>query len=59
MSAASHSARSLESPQPNSRDASMPSTTASLPSLITWRASNGSVTIRNQPLPGPPLWASM
>jgi uncharacterized protein (UPF0212 family) len=27
----------------------MPSTTASLPSLITLRASNGSVTMRNQP----------
>ena len=37
----------------------MPMTTASLPSLITRRAWKGSVTIRYQPLPGPPFWASM
>ena len=37
----------------------MPSTTASLPLVITLRASNGFSTIRNQPLPGPPDCASM
>ena len=38
---------SLTSPQPKMRDTSMPSMTASLPALMTWRAWNGSVTMRN------------
>ncbi len=45
--------------QPNSTLVSMPMTTASLPWLITRRAWNGSVTMRYQPLPGPPYCASM
>ena len=55
----SHWGTSLTSPQPKMRETSMPSMTASLPSLITRRAWNGSVTMRNHPLPGPPDWASM
>ena len=45
-------------PQPNGSDVSIPSTIASLPSLITRRAWVGLRTIRSQPLPGPPFWAS-
>ena len=37
----------------------MPLITASLPDAITRRASKGLFTIRNQPRPGPPFWASM
>ncbi len=44
--------------QPNGTEVSMPITTASLPALITWRAWSGVVTMRYQPLPGPPLCAS-
>src|SRR3954470_11571201 len=46
-------------PQSSTSDSSTPSTTASLPSLITRRASAGLLTIRKKPLPGPPNWASM
>ena len=45
--------------QPNSTLVSMPMTTASLPWLMTCRAWNGLVTMRYQPLPGPPYCASM
>ena len=44
--------------QPNTTLVSIPITTASLPSLITSRASNGLRTIRYQPSPGPPACAS-
>ena len=44
--------------QPNGTEVSMPMTTASLPALITLRASSGLRTIRYQPLPGPPYCAS-
>ena len=54
-----HSGTSSLMPHPNSRDTSAPSTTASLPALMTFRAWKGSVTIRNHPLPGPPDCASM
>ena len=45
--------------QPNGTLVSMPRTTASLPWLITRRASNGSSTSRRKPFPGPPACASM
>ena len=45
--------------QPNGTLVSMPMITASLPSLMTFRASKGLVTMRYQPLPGPPYCASM
>lgn len=48
-----------EPPQPKISEVSIPRTTAILPSLITRRASKGSRTIRNQPWPGPPDFASM
>ena len=44
--------------QPNGTEVSMPITTASLPWLITLRACSGVVTMRYQPLPGPPFCAS-
>ena len=44
---------------PSGTDVSMPITTASLPWLMTFRASNGLVTMRYQPRPGPPYCASM
>jgi hypothetical protein len=59
MSASSHSGVPFRMPQPNGWDTSTPSTTASLPCSITARACAGSVTIRNQPCPGPPCCASM
>ena len=57
--AAVHSGLSSWTPQSNSLETSIPSTTASLPWLATRRAWDGVVTIRNQPLPGPPFCASM
>jgi len=54
-----HSGWSLRRPQSKSFEVSIPMTTASLPWLITRRAWKGFLTIRNQPLPGPPSWASM
>ena len=45
--------------QPNGTLVSMPMITASLPWLITLRACHGLVTMRYQPLPGPPYCASM
>ncbi len=44
--------------QSNGTEVSIPITTASLPALMTVRAWPGVVTIRYQPLPGPPCWAS-
>ena len=44
---------------PNTTLVSMPITTAIFPALMTSRASNGSVTTRYQPRPGPPYCASM
>ena len=57
---ASTSARSQPagSEQPKRFEDSTPTTTASLPCSITRRAWRGLRTSRNQPLPGPPLWAS-
>ena len=46
-------------PQSSTSDTSIPSTTASLPSLTTLRASAELLTRRKKPLPGPPYWASM
>ena len=43
---------------PNGTEVSMPITTASLPALMTRRAEVGVVTMRYQPLPGPPYCAS-
>jgi len=40
-------------------DSSTPSTTASLPCSITALAWAGSVTMRNQPRPGPPYWSDL
>jgi hypothetical protein len=54
-----HCGWSSTSRQSNSSDTSMPSTTASRPSLMTWRACAGDVTMRSHPSPGPPDWASM
>ena len=44
--------------QPKSVSTSIPSTTASLPAAVTWRACAGVVTMRYQPCPGPPYCAS-
>ena len=49
---------SMNSLQLKRSDDSIPMITASLPCLITCLASLGLRTIRNQPLPGPPLCAS-
>mgnify|MGYP006136899375 CR=1 FL=1 len=60
MLAASQAGRSSFVVQPNGTEVSIPITTASLPWLITRRASKGSVTMRYQPRPGPPCccWAA-
>ncbi len=54
MSARLHWATSRTCLQPKGSEVSTPSTTASLPWRTTSRACALSVTIRNQPLPGPP-----
>ena len=54
-----HNGMSRNVRQPNSSEVSMPSTTASLPCVTTSRACSADVTMRNQPLPGPPNILSM
>ena len=46
MSAMLHAGTSAFMVQPNGTEVSMPMTTASLPWLMTWRASHGDFTIR-------------
>ncbi len=58
MSSRVHCGTPRNSLQPNGLDVSIPITTASLPSSIARRAWHGLVTIRSQPRPRPPLWAS-
>ena len=48
----------MDSLHPSGSEDSMPMITASLPCAMTRRACAGSSTMRNQPLPGPPLWRS-
>jgi hypothetical protein len=57
--AASHLGVPLNCSQFRTPDSSTPITTASLPALMTLRASAELATIRKKPLPGPPNWASM
>jgi hypothetical protein len=45
--------------QPNSSEFSTPTITASFPCAAIERTCAGVVAMRNQPLPAPPLWASM
>ncbi len=59
MSSLLHWAKSRICLQPNGSEVSTPRTTASLPCLTTSRAWAESVTIRNQPFPGPPYILSM
>jgi hypothetical protein len=58
ISAAVHCGWSSTARQSNSSEISMPRTTASRPALMVSRACTGLVTMRNQPSPGPPAWAS-
>ncbi len=59
IESASHCGTLALTVQPKGIEVSMPMITASLPWLMTRRASHGLVTMRYHPLPGPPYCASM